>query len=214
MTEMLRGRTPVLAALAVLLLCGAGTEIALRSPHGQARATARPRGTTIDGGFFTTTVSSSWHLISKRNAAGSALYKLSSTGLPANGLDVPPAGTIGVTISVTPGRLLAVYHLAGGPADTAWAAQDALELMPNMVGTPSAAEYVTSAGTPSLSSLAGAEAAIESYSYIYHGTGNIQVDLVARRGGNLILIELDTEPSLAHQGEAAMQAIARNWRWT
>jgi hypothetical protein len=141
------------------------------------------------------------------------MYQLSSTGAAANALGVPPAGTIAVTISVIPARLLPLYHLAGAMPDTSWATQNVLELLPNVVGTPGAATYVRRAGAPSRSSLAGAEAAIESYGYLYRGLGNIQVDLLARRAGNLILIELDTEPSLAREGEAAVQAIAQNWHW-
>jgi len=63
------------------------------------------------------------------------------------------------------------------------------------------------------SSLAGAEAAIESFGYTYRGVGDVEVDLLAGRDGDVFLLELNTEPALAAQGEAAFETVAKHWRW-
>ena len=39
------------------------------------------------------------------------------------------------------------------------------------------------------------------------------VDLLAKHGGRLFVVELDAEPALATQSEAAMQTIFSSWRW-
>jgi hypothetical protein len=47
---------------------------------------------------------------------------------------------------------------------------------------------------------------------LYRGVGDVQVDLLARRNGDVFLLELNTEPALAAQGEAALETIPKHWR--
>ena len=50
------------------------------------------------------------------------------------------------------------------------------------------------AAPPMRSSLAGAEAAIESFGYTYRGVGDVEVDLLAGRDGDVFLLELKRSP--------------------
>lgn len=168
---------------------------------------------TLNGGSFTTAYQASWHLTVRQDPTGVARYQLSSTDAPIDGLGIPAAGAIGVTIDEVPDSALRVLHLAGARPDTDAAKQSAVELLPNVVGTPSEAQGVARATAPHATSLQGADAAEEAYIYNLGGRGNVQVDVLSHRDGRIFLLELDTEPALARAGQAALEAITREWRW-
>jgi hypothetical protein len=169
---------------------------------------------TLKAGSFSTSYTAGWHLASQRNAARTAaVYKLSSTASEPNNLGIPPAGTIGITIAEYPVSALASTHLVGAPPDPAITKQGTVQMLSHVVGTPGSATGVSRASPPTLSKLAGAEAAIESYGYTYRGVGDVQVSILARHKGHIALIELNTEPALASQGQAELEVIGATWRW-
>jgi hypothetical protein len=216
--QMFAGRSRlVLLAVVALAAVGVGLmQLSSSHAHSQTASTptvVQPRLKTLDGGLFSTSYSGGWSVSSKHNASGAALYQLSSTGAKVNGLGIAPAGTVAVTIAQTPLSFFSTGHLMGAGPDTAASRQSAVELLSLVVGTPGGAQRVILAAPPARSSLAGAEAAIESYGYTYRGVGDVQVDLLAHRDDDVFLLELNTEPALAAQGEAALETIATHWRW-
>jgi hypothetical protein len=156
---------------------------------------------SLDGGLFTASYPAGWRLTSAQ-VKGVTRYQLSSTGAPIGALGIGPAGTVGVTIdeSQPAGRLGAFAH-------------DAARLLPASVGTPRGALAVTLGARPRTVVLGGAEAAEESYAYTYEGRQNVQSDVLAVRGGRLVLVELDGEPSAARAAQAGFEALMSSWRW-
>jgi hypothetical protein len=207
----------VLLGVVAVAVVGVGLlRLSSSHTHSQTASASRivqPRMKTLDGGLFSTSYSGGWSVSSKHNATGAALYQLSSTGKSVSALGIAPAGTVAVTIAQTPLSFFSSGHLVGAGPDAAASSQSALELLQHVVGTPGGAQRVILAAPPARSSLAGAGAAIESYGYTYRGVGDVQVDLLARRDRDVFLLELNTEPALAAQGEAALETIAKHWRW-
>ncbi|SRR6266699_2901652 len=199
------GAAAVAITGALLLGCsGSGSDTGLRQ---------QKRLKSLDGSAFATSYPAGWTLAVKHGPAGSARYQLSSTGAPVNGVGIPALGSIGITIDETPTSALSRFHLAGARPDTTASRQSALQLLPHVAGTPRVAEGVALASPPRGTTLAGVDAAEESYSYTDAGRENTQVDVLSQRGGRIVLIELDTEPSLGRAGEAALEAVTGNWRW-
>ncbi len=223
MPDILHGRGAFLAVIVVVAIA-AGAALLLKPSNGTTSAThataaapvtpatAAGQRTAVEAnpssrrllalttGSFSTSYTAGWHLASRRNAARTAaVYKLSSTASEPNNLGIPPAGTIGITITEYPVSLLAAAHLLGAPPDPTITRQGAVQLLPHVVGTPGEATGVSLASPPARSKLAGAEAAIESYTYVYRGVGDIQVDILSRHKGRIATIELNTEPALASQ---------------
>jgi hypothetical protein len=168
---------------------------------------------TLNGGSFTTAYQAGWALTVRHGPTGTARYQLSSTGAPVNGLGIAPPGTIGITIDEMPVSSLAVLHLAGAGPDPAAASQSAVELLPHAVGTPSGAQAVATADLAHALTLDGADAAEEAYTYSVAGHENVQVDILSHHEGQMVLLELDAEPAAAGAGQAALEAITREWRW-
>jgi hypothetical protein len=220
MPELPRGRTAVISVIALVVAVAAGI---LLSSHGHGRATppsvpsasqtapapsgAAAAAKTLNAVAFTSAYASGWTLTSKHAPSGAARYQLSSTATPPNALGIPVAGSVGVTIDVTPVSLLARAHFPGATGASP------LKLLPDFVGTPRGAKGVKLASRPQRSRLGGAKAAIESYAYIYRDVANLQVDLLARHGHEVVLVELDTAPTLASAGEAALETLGRSWHW-
>ncbi|HEV2980272.1 MAG TPA: hypothetical protein VGX51_02470 [Solirubrobacteraceae bacterium] len=167
----------------------------------------------LTGDAFVTAYPQGWTLAVKRKPALGARYQLSSTGAQVSGLGIPPAGTIGVTIDETPASTLSRYHLAGAKPDAVALSQNATQLLPNVVGTPRAAESVVRVEAPRRTRLDGADAAEEAYTYTYASLPNVQVDVLSHHGDKIVLVELDTEPGLGAAGQAALAAITGDWRW-
>ncbi|HTA14909.1 MAG TPA: hypothetical protein VK781_08640 [Solirubrobacteraceae bacterium] len=214
---MLSGRN-LIATLAVIAVAAVGAAVLLVSSHGHGRTgsppvVVQPGVKTLQGSVFSTSYDAGWVLSSKRDSIGAAQYQLSSTGAAINPLGIAPAGTVAITINETPESFFSSAHTAGVGPDLAVRRQSAVQLLPHIVGTPRGAQRTILASRPQRSKLAGVEAAIESYGYTYAGTGNIQVDVLSRKHGDIVLLELNTEPSLSSQGEAALEAIAKHWRW-
>jgi len=238
MPEILQGRGVFLAVIAVVVIAAGGALLMRPSHSGTPAAPAAPatpaaaaapakaatparravptsaKLVTLRADSFSTSYTAGWHLVSRRNAARTAaLYKLSSTASEPNNLGIPPAGVIGVTIGEYPVSALASAHLAGAPPDPSITKQGTVQLLPHVVGAPGSATGVTLASPPALSKLGGAEAAIESYAYTYRGVGDVQLNILSRHKGQVVSIELNTEPALSSQGQAELEVIGAHWHW-
>jgi hypothetical protein len=201
------GQWRAMAVVTVALAIGA--VLLLRPWSGEGHTS----GKGLDGGSFTTTYPPGWGLTVRHGPEGAARYQISSNGAPVSGLGIGPPGTIAITIDETPASLLSKIHLAGGRPDPAAAIQSSLELLPQSVGTPTGALEIVHTEFPRPTYLDGADAAREAYTYLWAGHRNVQVDVLSHRGGALFLLELDTEPPLAQQGRAALEALTSDWRW-
>jgi hypothetical protein len=42
----------------------------------------------------------------------------------------------------------------------------------------------------------------------------IQADLLLKRSGHIVMVELDTEPALASSSETALRGLFASWRWS
>jgi hypothetical protein len=166
-----------------------------------ARASSPARTRTLHATMFSARYPASW-TVATAQRRGAVRHQLSSTGRPIDSLDIGPAGTVGVTILETaPSRIVGAFS------------HGISALLPLIVGTPRTAEGVTRTAAPRAVTLDGAQAAEESYAYMYSGRENVQSDVLVRRGDRLVLIELDGEPAAAGSAEGAFEALMRGWRW-
>jgi hypothetical protein len=213
----------ILALLIVLLLVAGAVLFSTSSAgHRQTGADASTNAPTpsasvprrsasvnaLSAPLFSTSYEPGWTLTSKVGPHGATRHQLSSTGAPLDGLGLPPSGTVGITIDEGPlsgvvnGRFISL------------ASRNALGLLRLSVGTPRGAEQVTRAGAPRQTTLAGVDAAEEAYTYSYEGRQNTQVDIISTRHGRSVLVELDAEPTLSRQSQAALELLVANWRWS
>jgi len=190
-------RRALAAGTVALLALGAVVFIVLTS-GGQAWSTIRARG-------FTSAYPASWTRSLAHPGPGASVWSLSSTGQSLDGLGIPPAGTIGITVGELP--------LSALVDDLAAAGQPAAEILPYLIGIPRGTEQPTVTMPLHALSLAGASAAEVAYRYIHEQVRNVQEDIVARRGGDIAWLELDSEPALAVRGMAVLRGIIRRWRW-
>lgn len=198
---------------------------------GAASSSAGVRQRVLRGSSFRSTVDATFKVVAHRGGPGSQTWSLSSTGAPLDADGIPRAGAIGLTLTEsTPpagsgrGREAAGESRAGQtspqPRSESPAKRDreraeaAIALMSRIVRAPPGAEGVQISGQPQFLTLAGASAAEESYEYVYRRHGNVQIDVVARRGGEVYFIELDTALPRLAQGEAALARLLRGWHWT
>jgi hypothetical protein len=158
--------------------------------------------------LFSTSYEPGWTLTSKFAPHGIARRQISSTGAPIDGLGLPPAGAVGITIDEDP-----LSGIVDGRFITL-AGRNALGLLRLTVGTPRGAEELTRASAPRQTTLGGVEAAEEAYTYSYEGRQNTQVDIISKHHGRSVLVELDAEPTLSRQSQAALELLVANWRWT
>jgi hypothetical protein len=175
---------------------------------------AKPITAAVEGGLellrgvrFTSSFSATWSAWTTTRPNGAVRYQLSSTAAKPNGLGIPAPGGVAVTIDDSPTTVLPVRlspTKAGGSP---------VALISDFVGVPSGAVATKLASPPASTRLGGAEAAIESYAYTDGGVANVQVDILARHNGRFMLVELDTEPAFATQGEAALETLGKHWRW-
>jgi hypothetical protein len=197
----------------------AGVVVLLAS--GVASTGGRQRERQVGGRSFTSTIDARWTVRTRTGARGFETLALSSTRAGLDAVGIPPPGAAGITVSEGPATT--IVRRAGRapaqlPADLtatrgATRAQAAIALMSAVVRTPAGAQWIELTGPPRFRTLAGASAAEESYEYVFGGRGNIQVDVVARRGDRIYFIELDTELAHIAQGESAFVRLLRNWRW-
>jgi hypothetical protein len=204
----------VFAAVLVIVLLATSSG---RKPHAPAQpgprraASARPQ--LLRAATFMTPYPGGYELTVRHGPLGAVRYELSSSGVHENAVEIPPAGTVAVTIDETPIVLFKRLHLAGALPDDAAAGQTLLQLMPNFVGTPATAKHVAHVLRVRATKLAGRPAAEEAYAYSYEGRENVQVDVLSRRRGQVVNIELDAEPALAAASRSALEAITGGWRW-
>ncbi len=209
-----------LALLVVMLLVAGAVLFSTSSAHHQTATTTTVRAPAPAAGTpsatvqalrarsFTTSYESGWTLTSKVGPDGATRRQLSSTEASINGLGLAPSGTVGITIDEGP---------LSGVVDgrfTSLAKESALGLLRLSVGTPRGARGVTLAGVPRATSLGGVQAAEEAYTYFYEGRQNTQVDVVSKGDGHSVLIELDAEPTLSSQSQAALELLVADWRWS
>ncbi len=189
----------VIAAVAALAVALAG--------GGGAPAPGAPA--VLSAGSFATAYPAGWTLTESAAARGSHRYQLSSTGAPVSRLGIPSAGAAAITIDESAPTLLAPRSASAA----ALARLSAAQLLPVVVGVPRGALAVRRTSAPRRVTLAGAEAAEESYAYRYAGHLNVQADVLARRGGLIVLVELDGEPALAGTSQRGLEAVTAGWRW-
>ncbi|HEX4563359.1 MAG TPA: hypothetical protein VH115_02795 [Solirubrobacteraceae bacterium] len=186
-----------------------------------ASTSGRQRERRVGGTSFTSAIDARWTVHTRTGAGGFETLALSSRGARLDAVGIPLPGAVGITVSEGPattierraGRAPAqpAANLTGTRA--ARQAQAAIALMSAVVRTPGGAQWVELSSPARFLTLAGASAAEESYEYVFGGRGNVQVDVVARRGDRIYFIELDTEPAHIAQGESAFVRLLRNWRW-
>jgi len=210
-----------LALLVVMLLVAAAVLFSTSSAHhtqAAASTAARAPGTAartpsatvqaLRAPSFATAYEPGWTLTSKVGPDGATRHQLSSTGAPIDGLGLPPSGAVGITIDEGP---------LSGVLDRRFlslADKSVLALLRLTVGTPRGAREVTLAGAPRATTLGGVQAAEEAYTYFYEGRQNTQVDVLSKRDGHSVLIELDAEPALSRQSKAALELLVTDWRWS
>jgi len=192
-----------------LALCGLVAFLLLGS-HGTkaAQANRPPASHPLDARSFTAAVPAGW-AVAARAAGGARGYHLSSTGARINPLGIGPKGTIGITVTESGPGVLAHGRVRGRRAGS----YSAPALLPAVIGTPGRAVSVKRVAAPAPRRLAGRPAAEEAFTYAYRGRKLMQVDVLAKHGGRLFVVELDAEPALATRSEAALQAIFGSWRW-
>ena len=172
---------------------------------GEASAPAAPATQTLTGSGFTARFGASWTKTT-RTSQGATEYELSSNG-SLNGSGLPIAGAIGISVQVVP---FAVLQASGAP-DPSTLTQ--VQLMDGVVGTPTGASGVTVIIGLHSVAFAGDTAAAASLTYTSGGVPNLQEDVVDRHAKVVYLVELDVEPSLKVEAEAAMSALVKSWSW-
>ncbi len=207
--------------LVVMLLVAAAVLFSTSSTHHRQAAaspTVRAAGTAapitsstvqaLRAPSFTTAYAPGWTLTSKVGPDGATRHQLSSTGASIDGLGIAASGAVAITIDEGPlsglvdGRFLSL------------ADKGVLGLLRLTVGTPRGARQVTLAAAPRATTLGGVQAAEEAYTYFYAGRQNTQVDVLSKHDGRSVLIELDAEPTLSRQSQAALELLVANWRWS
>jgi len=173
---------------------------------GEASAPAPPATQPLTGSGFTARFGASWTK-ETRTSQGATEYELSSHGsLNASGL--PAAGAIGITVQVVPFTVLQ----ASGAPDPSTLTQ--VQLIDGVVGTPTDATGVTVTVALHSVTFVGDTAGAASLTYTSGGHPNLQEDVVDRHGKVVYLVELDAEPALKVQAEAAVNALVKSWSWT
>jgi hypothetical protein len=188
---------------------------------GVASTSGGEREQRVTGGSFTSTIDARWTIVAHKGTRGFETLALSSSGARLDAGGIPPEGAIGITVTESPASAVAppTREASGELSPQAAAAhavaraENAIELMSRVVRTPAGAVGVEASEPARFRTLAGVGAAEESYEYLYSGHGNVQVDVVARRGAEIYFIELDTELAQLAAGESAFTRLLRAWRW-
>ncbi len=205
----LTARRPLIFFVAIALVAAAGTAFALTRPNASPQQSLRPTSLRqlLRGAGFTTEYPAGWRLTVNRPVAGLTSYALGSSSGKLNGLNIPAPGEVGITVTE--------YSLAkfARLADPAAPAQSALTLLPHVIGIPRSAQSPAVLTPLHATTLGGVPAASVTWSYTYNGVGNLQSDVVARRAGAIVAIEMDAEPALASRAHGAMATALQQWRW-
>lgn len=160
---------------------------------------------SFGGVGFTTSYPSGWTLAVSHPGPGATLWSLSSDGSKLNDLGIPPDGSVGVTVGQFPADALTT--------DPAASTQSPVALLPNVIGVPRAAVSVAVTSALQPTALGGVPAAAIGYSYTYNGLANVQSDVAARKGNEIVWVEVDTGPAQSARGAAALRTIVGQWNW-
>jgi hypothetical protein len=193
----------VLAGLLVLLAAIAAY-VALSSGSNPGSETTQ-RHQVFSAQGFRTGYPAGWQVDVKHPGGSTSFYALTSTGAGVNAVNIPPRGTIAVSIEIFSTAALG-RGLAG--------ARTVQDLAARVIATPSTATDVRLVKSVHRLSLGDRPAGGVIYSYRYQGTRNFQKDIVTAHGGAVVFIELDTQHKLASRGNEALRAIVKHWRWT
>lgn len=163
-----------------------------------SQSSTGPKSRTLQAAAFVTTVPASWH---ERHLQGKGddLYFLGSGSKAPNDLGIV-AGGIGMTIGTQP---VSQVH---NPASAAVAIK-------RTVGTPKGAARVTLTEPIAKAQLGGADAATSQFTYTFRGTDDVQSDLVALHGSKLVVIEVNSGPSLEPSAHRVFSELVKTWRW-
>ncbi len=205
-------RTRVVLAAVLALVAGAAAVFVLMPSKHDASAQGTPAASTtsINTASFTLPVPTGWTVREHSNGKGANQFQLGSTKAQINGLGIGPGGTVAVTITEYTPAVLAKGRIAGKPAST----YSAAALLPFTVGQPASAEGVQVGQHATPTTLDGAQAGEEAFFYGYKGRANLQVDVLAKHGGRLFLVELDAEPRLQATSKSALSQILGGWRFS
>jgi hypothetical protein len=190
----------VLVAAIVLLTMGGSSKQAPSAPA----APAQTGNGTLRGRDFETSITSGWRITTQQLRPGEVRYVITSTATSLDRAGVPPAGSVGITITDVPTSAF---------AKGASSAPHALTVLQASARTPRGAKGVARVAPPRKSMMGGAQAAEEVFTYSYKGFKNVQVDVVAQHARRSVLIELDAEPGLSKPSQRALELLASGWRW-
>jgi hypothetical protein len=197
-------------AIAALVVAGVAIGLLLTAIVGGSKAAA-VNTTALTSGSFKTVYPGGFRLSVSHPVSGATVYQLTSPATTAVAPFIhgpPPAGVIAIDITD-----VSVALVASLDHDPAALTQTPLQMLPSTVDQPAGATGVVNSVPIHASSLDGVAAAAAGYSYNYQGVGNVQSDVLARNGQQLDGIELDAQPSLAAQGQAALGTILAHWSW-
>ncbi|MFY9717445.1 MAG: hypothetical protein WAK40_05870, partial [Thermoplasmata archaeon] len=166
-----------------------------------------PQSPVTGGRPFTTVTPAQWRISMTLPYPGVTDYQLTSSGSSITGGEVlPPPGTIEIQIEdFTPAS---VETFVGPRAGT----QSPIRLLRYQHEPRGASDVVRSVAPHGLS-LGGVAAAGQSYTYAYAGRRDVQTELVSRRAGDIVSIEVDSGPSLKASAASALSTIVANWHW-
>lgn len=202
-----------LVAAAVLALVAGAAAVFFLLPTGHRAAAQSPPATaaaSLHTASFTAPVPAGWTVREQSNAKGAHQFQLGSTKASINGVGIGPAGTVAVTITEYGPQALTRGRILGKPA----ASYLPVGLLPFVVGQPARAEGVQVGQRATPVVLAGAPAAEEAFFYGYKSRENLQVDVIAKHGGRLFMVELDAEPRLQAASKSALSQILGGWRFS
>ena len=159
----------------------------------------------LHAGSFTTAFPATWHLSSK-TSHGAHLYTLTTAGARVDALGIPTPGGIGITVQIVPSTTLpsrAKRALSHG----------ATELVSKVVGVPKPrhlgeADVAAPPNHPRRTASGRRIVRLPT-----RDADNVQAGVVARHGGNVFFLEVDTESPHQREATAAFDTILRSWRW-
>jgi hypothetical protein len=170
-------------------------------------ASAHAQNQALSAPGFTTQFPAGWTQATHKNH-GYTLHTLMSPGTQMTSFfhSVPKSGGIAVTVSSI--SAAGYKHLTHHTAPKSGLA------MVHMIGVPTIAKHVTVATKLKRYTLDGMKGVTAAFNYTYKGVKNYQLDVTARKGNRLILIELNCRPDLAPTGQAGMNVVLSGWHWS
>jgi hypothetical protein len=172
-------------------------------------ASASGAGTagTLRGASFAASYPSGWTVKPIHPVAGTTTYLLGATGVTVSALGLPTPGGVAISISEAPIRLYEAVDPVAVPSDP-------LKLVPVAISTPRTATKLHTVVAVHAMTLDGAAGGAVTFSYDYKGVPDVQSDVVARHGREILSIEVDGEPAQSAVAAAEFKALLAGWRWT